>query len=58
VFWNTVNLSAGDEVTVSYGHPRAWLRKIYGFDCDCGGCTDSFGTANTGEKEVEVESGR
>lgn len=54
MFWNMVKLSAGDEVTVSYGHPRAWLKKIYGFDCDCGGCEESAGTGNNIGKEEEA----
>lgn len=56
VFRNMVRLSAGDEVTVSYGHIRAWLKKIYGFDCDCGGCEESVGTGNEIGQEKEVDA--
>ena len=51
MFWNMVKLSAGDEVMVSYGHHRMWLKRIYGFDCDCGGCTDSSSTGKETIKE-------
>ncbi|KAL2063235.1 hypothetical protein VTL71DRAFT_5040 [Oculimacula yallundae] len=40
VFWNRFKLLAGEEVTVDYGHKRNYLKRIYGFDCTCGGCTD------------------
>ncbi|KAH7319108.1 hypothetical protein BKA65DRAFT_513818 [Rhexocercosporidium sp. MPI-PUGE-AT-0058] len=41
VFWNHFKLLAGEEVTVDYGHKKKYLKRIYGFDCACGGCTDS-----------------
>ncbi|KAN0094028.1 SET domain containing protein [Hyaloscypha variabilis] len=41
VFWNRFKLLEGEEVTVDYGHKKKYLEKIYGFECQCGGCTDS-----------------
>ncbi len=37
LFWNRFELLAGEEVTVDYGHKRAQLKRIYGFECQCGG---------------------
>lgn len=52
VFYNRFKLLSGEEVTVDYGHKRAYLQRIYGFECMCGGCTD--GSAS----EAGSESGR
>lgn len=41
VFFNRFKLMEGEEVTVDYGHKKKYLEKIYGFECQCGGCTDS-----------------
>lgn len=41
VFYSCFALRAGEEVTVDYGHSRSALSRIYGFECMCGGCTDS-----------------
>jgi hypothetical protein len=41
VFWNRFKLLKGEEVTVDYGHKKKFLSRIYGFECACGGCTDS-----------------
>ncbi|KAH8798507.1 hypothetical protein F5884DRAFT_813542 [Xylogone sp. PMI_703] len=40
VFWNHFKLLQGEEVTVDYGHRKSILKKIYGFDCICGGCRE------------------
>ena len=47
VFWNRFKLLAGEEVTVDYGHKKKYLKRIYGFDCTCGGCTDSGSDARS-----------
>ncbi|KAK0117941.1 hypothetical protein ONS95_012253 [Cadophora gregata] len=47
VFWNRFKLLAGEEVTVDYGHKKTYLKRIYGFDCACGGCTDSGSDARS-----------
>ncbi|KAG4443254.1 hypothetical protein IFR05_001297 [Cadophora sp. M221] len=47
VFWNRFKLLAGEEVTVDYGHKKKYLKRIYGFDCICGGCTDSGSDARS-----------
>jgi hypothetical protein len=40
VFWNQSKLLEGEEVTVDYGHKKAQLKRIYGFECQCGGELD------------------
>ncbi|PVH81557.1 SET domain-containing protein [Cadophora sp. DSE1049] len=47
LFWNRFKLLAGEEVTVDYGHKKKYLKRIYGFDCVCGGCTDSGSDARS-----------
>ena len=42
----------GEEVCVDYGHGRRLLKRIYGFDCVCGGCTE-VGSDVVSEKEGE-----
>jgi hypothetical protein len=39
VYYNKFRLDKGEEVTVSYGHNKKWLKIIYGFDCTCPQCT-------------------
>jgi hypothetical protein len=40
VFWSRDGIKGGEEVLVDYGHRREVLKRIYGFECDCGGCGD------------------
>jgi len=40
VFYNRFKLLEGEEVTVDYGHKKGQLKRIYGFECGCGGCTE------------------
>jgi len=40
VFYNRFKLLEGEEVTVDYGHKKGQLKRIYGFECQCGGCTE------------------
>lgn len=47
VFLNRFNLIEGEEVTVDYGHKKKYLEKIYGFECQCGGCTESGSDARS-----------
>jgi len=47
VFWNRFKLLEGEEATVDYGHKKKYLEKIYGFECCCGGCTDSGSDARS-----------
>jgi len=56
VFWNLCKLLEGEEVTVNYGHKRIYLKRIYGFDCDCGGCTDP-GSEISSEGSVDRKVG-
>ncbi|KAG4422440.1 hypothetical protein IFR04_004464 [Cadophora malorum] len=58
MFWNRFKLLAGEEVTVDYGHKKKYLKRIYGFDCTCGGCTDSgSGARSDGFSSSGSESG-
>ncbi|PSS08528.1 hypothetical protein M430DRAFT_31252 [Amorphotheca resinae ATCC 22711] len=60
VFWNRFKLLEGEEVCVDYGHKRSYLKRFYGFDCDCGGCTDGGGSntsSSSSENEKAAESG-
>jgi SET domain len=41
IFWNRFKLLEGEEVTVDYGHKKKYLEKIYGFECQCGGCNET-----------------
>ncbi|TAQ90739.1 hypothetical protein B7494_g903 [Chlorociboria aeruginascens] len=41
IFSNRYKLLEGEEITVDYGHSKRYLAKYYGFECTCGGCTDS-----------------
>lgn len=55
VFWNRFKLLEGEEVTVDYGHKKKYLEKIYGFECQCGGCTDSeSGARSSSGSESEL----
>jgi hypothetical protein len=45
VFWSRDGIRGGEEVLVDYGHRREVLKRIYGFECDCGGCRDEGGGA-------------
>ena len=38
VFWNRFKLFKGKEVTVDYEHKPNHLKRICGFECQCGGC--------------------
>jgi hypothetical protein len=58
VFYNRFKLLAGEEVTVDYGHKRKYLKRIYGFECDCGGCTDESDGVSEGMSVSSSESGR
>ncbi|KUJ08901.1 SET domain-containing protein [Mollisia scopiformis] len=40
VVYNLFKLLEGEELTIDYGHKTRSLRANYGFECDCGGCTD------------------
>lgn len=51
MFWNRWALMEGEEVTVDYGHCKSSLRNWYGFECDCGGCTED-GSESEGEEDV------
>lgn len=50
-------LLAGEEVTIDYGHTKGHLVKYYGFECDCGACTEwgSVSAATAVEEEMEGE---
>lgn len=37
IFWNQFKLLEGEEVSVDYGHKKGQLKRIYGFECQCGG---------------------
>ena len=54
VFWNRFKLLGGEEVTVDYGHKKKYLEKIYGFECQCGGCT---GSGSDARSSIRSESG-
>jgi len=60
LFWNRFKLLAGEEVTVDYGHKKKYLEKIYGFECHCGGCTDSGSDvrSNNGSESGGIEDMR
>lgn len=57
VFWNVWKMLEGEEVTVDYGHRKGYLKRIYGFDCECGGCTE-VGTVSTESMYEGVEEGK
>lgn len=47
----------GEEVTVDYGHKKGQLKRIYGFECQCGGCTEwgSVGSSSRAGSEAGEE---
>lgn len=55
VFWNFRKLVAGEEVTVDYGHRPNQLKRIYGFECACGGCTERGSVVGSSVSEEETE---
>ena len=40
VFYNRLKLLEGEEITVDYGHKKGQLKRTYGLECQCGGCTE------------------
>lgn len=62
VFYNRFKLLEGEEVTVDYGHKKGQLKRIYGFECQCGGCTEwgsdmSLGSSLRAGNEVGSQKG-
>jgi len=53
VFWNRWKLMKGEEVCVDYGHKPNYLKRLYGFDCDCGGCTEAGSDLGSSSSETE-----
>ncbi|KAL3422133.1 set domain-containing protein 5 [Phlyctema vagabunda] len=47
VYTNRFALFEGEEITIDYGHKKGYLKKYYGFECDCGGCTEWGSTAGS-----------
>jgi hypothetical protein len=54
-FYTRFKILAGEEVTVDYGHKRAYLKRIYGFECSCGGCTDDSASDGMGSETSRSE---
>jgi len=40
---------------VNYGHKKNYLKKIYGFECTCGACTDSEAELMSSKSAVAEE---
>jgi len=55
VFTNRFKLLRREEVTVDYGHNKRHLAKYYGFECNCGGCTDSESVTSSSSAETSQE---
>lgn len=56
VYKNRYPLMEGEEVTIDYGHKKGHLKKFYGFECNCGGCTECGSVTSSSEvceKEVK-----
>jgi hypothetical protein len=57
VFYNRFKLLEGEEVTVDYGHKKGQLKRIYGFECQCGGCTEWGSVDSSSRPGSEVGEG-
>lgn len=55
LYWNKVPLSAGSEVTISYGHNRTGLKRIYGFECYCDKCRKELQELEQVDTEDDTE---
>ena len=58
IFYNRFKLLEGEEVTVDYGHKKGQLKRIYGFECQCGGCTDWASVASSSRNCSNAEEGK
>jgi len=55
VFTNIFKLLWGEEVTIDYGHNKRHLAKYYGFECNCGVCTDLESGTSSSSAETSQE---
>jgi len=58
IFWNRFKLMKDEEVCVDYGHKPNYLKRIYGFECQCGGCTERGTELGSSSSEASEDGGR
>ena len=58
MFYNRFTLLEGEEVTVDYGHKKGALLRMYGFECQCGGCTEWGSGVSTSSSENGEAAGK
>jgi hypothetical protein len=58
VFYNRFTLLEGEEVTVDYGHKKGALLRMYGFECQCGGCTEWGSVVSSSSSENGEVAGK
>jgi hypothetical protein len=57
IFYNRFKMLEGEEITVDYGHKKGQLKRIYGFECQCGGCTEWGSGGSSSRTGSEIGEG-
>lgn len=56
-YFTAFKLLEGEEITIDYGHKKGFLKKYYGFECDCGACTEWGSVSSSSAASEQVVKG-